>query len=195
MVRVETMPYSHVFDPAHIAVLESEDRKIWQNPEEILNAAEIRPEWIAADLGCGSGYFTTILARQVKKVYGIDVQREMLDFLEEKIRRLKIKNIELLLSRANEIPLNSKSVDLLISVNTLHEFDDRDKMIREMQRVVKPLGRLLIVDFQKKETDFGPPVSIRISRVQAVKSFLKSGFTLLKQRDLAYHYLLVFTND
>lgn len=192
---IKTMPHSHVFDPGHIAVLESEDRKIWQNPEEILNTAEIRPKWIAADLGCGSGYFTIILARQVKKVYGIDVQEEMLDFLKEKIRRLKIKNIKLLLSKPNEIPLKNESVDFLISVNTLHEFDDRDKMIREMKRVIKLHGRLLIADFKRKETGFGPPVSIRISRVQAVKSFVKLGFTLLKQKGLTYHYLLVFTKD
>ena len=189
------MPHSHVFDPAHIAVLESEDRKIWQNPEEILKAAEIRPMWTAADLGCGSGYFTVILARQVKKVYAIDVQKEMLDFLEDKIRRLEISNVELLHSKASEIPLKNESVDFLISVNTLHEFDDRDKMIREMKRVIKPHGRLLIADFKRKETGFGPPVSIRISRIQAVKSFVKLGFTLLKQKDLTYHYLLVFTKD
>ena len=189
------MPHSHVFDPAHIAVLESENRKIWQNPEEILSAAEIKPQWTAADLGCGSGYFTTILARQVKKVYAIDVQKEMLDFLQDKIRRLKISNIELLLSKTNEIPLENQSVDFLISVNTLHEFDDRDKMIHEMNRVIKPQGRLLIVDFEKKETGFGPPVNIRISRIQAVKLLSRSSFVLVRQKDLAYHYLLVFTKD
>ncbi len=189
------MPHSHVFDSAHIAVLESEDRKIWQDPESILAAAEIDPEWTAADLGCGSGYFTTILAGQVKKVYAIDVQREMLDFLEDKMRTMRISNIELLLSKTDEIPLENRSVDFLMSVNTVHEFDDRGRMIHEMNRVIKPHGRLLIVDFQKKETGFGPPVGIRISKAQAVKSFLKAGFSLRVQRNLAYHYLLVFTKD
>lgn len=189
------MPHSHVFDPAHIAVLEDENRKIWQNPDEILSAAKIEPQWIAADLGCGSGYFTTILAKQVKKVYAIDVQREMLDYLEDKIKRLKISNIELLLSEADEIPLENQSVDLLISVNTLHEFDDRDKMIREIARVIKPHGKVLIVDFEKKETGFGPPVSIRISKAQAVKLLSMPGLILVGQKDLEYHYLLVFTKD
>lgn len=189
------MPHSHIFDPAHIAVLEDEDRKIWQNPDEILSAAKIEPQWIAGDLGCGSGYFTTILAKQVKKVYAIDVQREMLDYLEDKIKRLKISNIELLLSEADEIPLENQSVDLLISVNTLHEFDDRDKMIREITRVIKPHGKVLIVDFEKKETGFGPPVSIRISKVQAVKLLSMPGLILVGQKDLEYHYLLVFTKD
>lgn len=84
---------SHVFDLEHIAVLESEERKVWQNPDEVLGAVELKPHFIAADLGCGSGYFTVPLAHKVRKVYGIDVQREMLASLEEKIRRLRIRNI------------------------------------------------------------------------------------------------------
>jgi len=98
------MKRSHVFDPEHIAVLEAEDRKIWQNPEEILSAVEVKPDFVAADLGCGSGYFTIPLARKAMKVFGIDVQGEMLSFLEEKMRRLKIRNIVPLLSGEDAIP-------------------------------------------------------------------------------------------
>jgi len=185
----------HVFDPKHAAVLEAEDRRVWQNPEEVLNAVEIKPHFVAADLGCGSGFFTVPLARRVKKVYGIDVQKEMLGFLEDKIRRLKIRNIEPLLSKPDEIPLGDESVDLLISVNTLHEFGGREKMIKEMRRVVNKGGRLLIVDFKKEETGFGPPVRIRISKARAVKLFEEKGFSLLKTTELPYHYLLVFVKD
>ncbi|MCJ7721375.1 class I SAM-dependent methyltransferase, partial [Candidatus Bathyarchaeota archaeon] len=95
------MKESHVFHPKHIAVLESEDRKTWQNTEEILGVLELKPYYIVADLGCGSGYFAVPISREVKKVYGIDVQREMLDFFEQKIQRQKIGNIELLLSKDN----------------------------------------------------------------------------------------------
>jgi ubiquinone/menaquinone biosynthesis C-methylase UbiE len=189
------MRHSHVFDPEHISVLESEDRKIWQNPDEILKAVELKPHFVAADLGCGSGFFTVPLARKVKKVYGIDVQQEMLTFLEEKVKKLRIKNIEPLLSEPNKIPLEDESLDLLISINTLHEFDDREKIIKEMRRAIKKGGRLLIVDFKKEETGFGPPVKIRISQVRAVKLFEEKDFTLSKEKQLPYHYLLVFTKD
>jgi len=189
------MKESHVFDPQHIAVLESEDRKIWQNPEEILNAVELKPRFTAADLGCGSGFFTVPLSRRVKKVYGIDVQKEMLSFLEDKMKKLKIKNIVLLLSKPDEIPLENESVDLLISVNTLHEFDNKEKMIKEMERVVKKDGKLLIMDFKKEETGFGPPVKIRVSKNKAVKLFEQKGFALSKTKELEFHYLLVFTKD
>jgi ubiquinone/menaquinone biosynthesis C-methylase UbiE len=187
------MKQSHVFDPRNIDVLEMEDRKVWQNPDEILKMVEIKPDFVAADLGCGSGFFTTPLAKKVKKVYGIDVQKEMLQFLIQKIQKLKIKNIELRLSKENDIPLENESIDLLISVNTLHEFDDKEKMIEEIKRVLKSYGKALIVDFEKKKTNFGPPVSIRVSKKQAISFFEKRGFILSKAQDLFNHYLLVFS--
>ena len=78
------MPDNHVFDPKHIDVLESEDRKDRQNPEEIIQLLNLKPTDVVADLGCGSGYFAIPLSRKVKKVYGIDIQTEMLEYLEKK---------------------------------------------------------------------------------------------------------------
>jgi len=185
------MKPSHVFNPAHIAVLESEDRRVWQNPDEILSAVKFKPDWIAADFGCGSGYFTVLLAQKVKKVYAIDIQKEMLRFLEDKLRRHRINNIELRLSKPNEIPLEDEAVDFLMSVNTLHEFDDKTRTVMEMKRVVKHEGSLLIVDFKKQETGFGPPVKIRVAKEKAVRLFEDSGFAFSSTKDLPYHYVLV----
>jgi len=92
-------------------------------------------------------------------------------------------------------PLEDESVDLLISVNTLHEFGDKERMIKEMRRVVKVGGELLIVDFKREETGFGPPVKIRVSKDRAVKLFENLGFGFLREKELPYHYLLVFVKD
>lgn len=189
------MKASHLFNPKNIAVLEEEARRTWQNPEEILGAVEIRPAFVAADIGCGSGYFTVPLSQKIKKAYGIDIQKEMLAFLQQKIGKLKIKNIEPRLSRINEVPLGNEAVDLLISINTLHEFDDKERMIEEMQRVLKPGGKALIVDFKKEDTGFGPPVAIRVSKKQAVRLFERKGFSVLRTRNLPYHYLLVLSKE
>jgi ubiquinone/menaquinone biosynthesis C-methylase UbiE len=185
----------HTFDPAHIAVLESEDRRIWQNPEDILGAIKLEHNWVAVDFGCGSGYFTVPLARRVKKVYAIDIQKEMLSFVKDKTERLGIRNVELRLSRPNEIPLEDETVDFLLSVNTLHEFDDKLRTIEEMKRVVKHKGNLLIVDFKKQKTDFGPPVRIRVAEKKAISLFESYDFALLDTKDLPYHYILTFTKS
>jgi ubiquinone/menaquinone biosynthesis C-methylase UbiE len=189
------MNKTHVFDPKHVAVLEMEQRKLWENPEQILGLVEIRPDFVAADLGCGSGFFTLPLAEKVEKVYAIDMQKEMLEILEQKIRKRKIRNIELMLSEENEIPLENESVELLITVNTLHEFGDKERMIKEMHGVLKPKGKALIVDFKKESTGFGPPVSIRVSKEQAITFFEKNGFKTSKYMDLPFHYALVFSKQ
>jgi ubiquinone/menaquinone biosynthesis C-methylase UbiE len=189
------MKESHIFDLKHIGALESEDRKTWQNLEEIIGLLELKPSYVVADLGCGSGYFTVPISRKVKKVYGIDVQKEMLEFLEQKIREQKIVNIETLLSKENEVPLQNESVDLLVSVNTLHEFRDKEKMVTEIRRVLRPKGRAVIVDFKKEDSSVGPPVSIRVSEEQARLMFEKKALTALKTHDLKYHYLIVFRKE
>ena len=157
-----------------------------------MGVIEPNRNYIAADLGCGSGFFTIPLSRKVKKVYGIDVQKEMLVYLERKINSQKIENITLLLSKENEIPLENKSLNFLISANTLHEFSDKEKMIQEMHRVLIQEGKVVIVDFKKEETGFGPSVAIRLSKDQVKYLFEKNGFTVLKTKDLTYHYLIVF---
>jgi ubiquinone/menaquinone biosynthesis C-methylase UbiE len=189
------MNESHVFDPKHIDILESEDRKTWQNLEEIIGLLELKPSYVVADLGCGSGYFSVPISRKVKKVYGVDVQKEMLKFLEQKIQEQKIVNIKTLLSEENRIPLQNESVDLLLSVNTLHEFRDKEKMITEIRRVLRPKGQAVIVDFKKEDTDFGPPVSTRFSIEQAKLMFEKQALTALKTHDLKYHYMIIFRKE
>ena len=189
------MSESHIFDPKHICALESEDRKTWQNREEIIGLLELKPSYVVADLGCGSGYFSIPLSRKVKKVYGIDVQKEMLEFLEHKIQEQKIVNIESLLSKENRIPLKNESVNLLLSVNTLHEFRDKENMIAEIRRVLRPRGQAVIIDFKKEDSDVGPPVSIRVSKEQAKLMFKKQALKALRTHDLKYHYLIVFRKE
>ena len=185
------MGSSNLFDPKKKDVLDAVERKTWQNPEEILGVVETKPVFVAADIGSGSGFLALPLSKKVTKVYAVDVQLEMLKALEQKIRKLGIKNIEMLLAGQNEIPLESRSVDILLSVNTLHEFDDKRKMISEMARVLKEGGKAVISDWKKENTDFGPPTSIRVAKQQAIDMF-KEDFNPLKEENLQYHYLLTF---
>ena len=85
-------------------------------------------------------------------------------------------------------------VDFLISVNTLHEFENKDHMINEMRRVLKPDGKALICDFEKRDTGFGPPVLNRLSRNESTTLLENTGFKILQVHSLKYHYLIVLSN-
>ncbi|MCJ7613398.1 class I SAM-dependent methyltransferase, partial [Candidatus Bathyarchaeota archaeon] len=94
-------------------------------------------------------------------------------------------------SKDDKIPLEDESVDLLITVNTLHEFRDKDKIIGEMRRVLRDEGKAVVIDFKKEDTGFGPPVAIRVSKDQSRQLFEERGFTFVKSHELLYHYLIV----
>jgi SAM-dependent methyltransferase len=63
-------------------------------------------------------------------------------------------------------------------VNVLHEFEDRDRLVQELHRALKEGGRVSLVDFQKRQTSFGPPVDERID-IDDIESMF-SGFTALE---------------
>jgi ubiquinone/menaquinone biosynthesis C-methylase UbiE len=182
----------HIFDPKRIEILESEDRKTWQNRYEIIKKLDLQSNQIVADLGCGNGYFSIPISKQVRKVYSIDIQEEMIKALEKKLFEQNILNIDPLLSKESKIPLNDESIDLVLSINTLHEFQQKQKMVKEIRRILKPNKKVAIVDFKKKKNNFGPPISIRISKDQAISLFENISFFTLKIYNLKYHYMIIF---
>ncbi len=97
-----------------------------------------------------------------------------------------------MLSGKDEIPLENESVDLLITVDTLHEIPDKNKIIEEIRRVLRPKGQAVIVDFKKEGTGFGPPITIRVSQDQARHLFEEKGLTALKSHEVQHHYLIDF---
>ena len=105
------------------------------------------------DLGCGSGTFTTFVARIVGeqgKVYAIDIQPAMLKQLERKLSKADnqdLRNIELKQASAYELPFEDKSIDLVYMITVLPEIPDRGRALREISRVLKPGGILAVTEF------------------------------------------------
>ena len=185
--------HNHIFDPKNIEILESKERKLWQNPDKILEQLDLKASQTVADLGCGSGYFSVPISKKVKKVYAIDLQKEMLEHLEKKLLNQGIKNIITVLSSdGSKIPLPEQTIDTLLTVNTLHEFQNLDSMAEEIRRVIKQKGHAVIVDFKKAESDFGPPLAIRIPKQDAMALFENHGFETANTLELQHHYVLVF---
>lgn len=147
--------------------------------------------YIAADLGCGSGVFTIPLSKKVKRVYAIDVEPKMIEIVDQKIIKNKIINIATMLSLDNKIPLANDFLDLLLTINTLHEFNDLNRTLSEIYRILKPNGKVAVVDFKKKNEGFGPPQNIRISSHKARKLFIEKKFEVLKMKYFRFDYFLL----
>lgn len=128
------------------------------NPNEVLKQLKLKKEMVAADFGCGSGGWALPLAKELKegKVYAIDILEESLSALKAKIKLGKIFNIELIKSNVSETSkLMAESCDLVLMTNLLFECEDKKRVLEEGKRVLKKVGKILVVDW-KQTASLGP---------------------------------------
>lgn len=180
----------------YIQALEDPSRDAWQQPEKVISALGLKPGELVADLGAGPGYFTLRLARAVGpsgKVYGVDVSREMLDYLEKQARAKHLTNIQPVLALPHDPKLPAASVDLIFICDTLHHISERPTYYPLLMRALKPGGRLVNIDFHKRSLPVGPPVEMKIPKAEMIREAEFAGFHLVKQYDfLQYQYFVVF---
>jgi ubiquinone/menaquinone biosynthesis C-methylase UbiE len=175
--------------------LEDPDRLRWQRPARLVQSLGLRPGQTVAEIGAGSGYFVRRFARIVGprgRVYAVDVEPRMLPILIERLRRGGIKNVTPVLGRDDDPLLPARSCDLVLVVNTYHHFPGGPRYLRRLRRLLRPGGRLVNVDFHRRETPVGPPVERRVARETFLRDARRAGFRLVREATfLPYQYCLV----
>jgi predicted methyltransferase len=179
----------------YIAELSSPARDAWQKPDQVVGALGLKAGDTACDIGSGPGYFTLRLARAVGPsgfVYAIDVEARMLQALRERIERARVRNVAPVLAVADDPLLPPGACDVVLVVNTYHHFPNRAGYLMRLRQSLKPHGRLVNIDYQKRQTPTGPPLDHRVAREAFLTEAKTAGLSLTgEQSFLPYQYFLV----
>lgn len=168
------------------------------NPIEILNKLELRKSMVAADFGSGSGGWTIPLAKRLEQglVFAVDIQGEPLSALQGKAKFQKVANIKTIVADVEqEIPgIRASTCDLVLITDLLFQVDNKKAVFQEARRVLKPRGKVLVVEWQPNSS-LGPKDNK--PSPEAVKQIAsEAGFQLGKEFKAGdYHYGLVFVKQ
>jgi ubiquinone/menaquinone biosynthesis C-methylase UbiE len=141
--------------------LERPERAWEENPDQALDLLNLRKGQTVADVGAGVGYLTLRIARRVGptgKVYGVDVQKEMLERLKKNAAKAKLTNVETIQGTETDPMLPAGKVDLILMVDVYHELSQPQAMLQNIKKALSPDGRLALVEYRKED----PSIPIRV---------------------------------
>jgi len=165
------------------------------NKEIILKELNISPGQTIMDVGCGNGYMSKEFSRLVQqsgKVFALDRSKEAIAKLKKETMGTNIEPMEADIT--GKTPAGDKSVDLIYLSTVFHIFSKEqiDAFQKEVKRLLKPNSKLAIVEIQKENTPFGPPLNMRISPEELKEIIELEPISLIQAGQ--YFYMQLFEN-
>jgi ubiquinone/menaquinone biosynthesis C-methylase UbiE len=180
---------------AYIASMEEPGRAAWQRPDQVVSALDLEKGQTACDIGSGPGYFSLRLARAVApggRVYAVDVEAAMLEALRQRLEAGGVANVTPVLSLPGDPLIGDRLCDVVLIVNTYHHFPDPPAYLARLKRSLRPGGRIVNIDFEKRETPHGPPLARRVAREDFIAQARGAGLEVAAEPALLpYQYVVV----
>jgi len=186
---------AHVMSHFGIEWLERKEREMEENTSQLLKNLSVQPGSVIADIGAGSGYYSTLLSKLVGngKVYAVDVEPEMIAYLKDRIKREGYQNIIPILSTEQKVYLPPNSIDVMLLVDVYHEFSFPYEMTLSLLEALKPGAKLVLVEFRAEDPNVPIKSIHKMSEQQAVKEFKALGFLFEKNMgNLPWQHCLIF---
>lgn len=171
--------HDHKFDPARAERLNDPARLAALDPSVMWVAADVDDPSSIVDIGAGTGLFSVAFARLAPRatVYAADLSETMLSWMSEHLPDDVAGRVLPLKSEESSVPLSNGVADLVLMIALYHELDDPAASLAEAWRLLRPGGRLLIVDWKREEGDVpGPPLAIRVDARDIVAAVAAAGF-------------------
>jgi len=176
-----------------LSIFEDENRARNLQIDRVMDILKITEGKSVADLGAGSGWFTTRAAKRVGgkgKVFAIEINQEYINHINERARRENFTNIQTVLGTEDDPKLAANSVDAVLILKTYHEIGQPVKVLRNLRKALKKDALVGIIDKNGKGDDHG------IDKERVVEEAKRAGFVLKEEFDFTkadgMDYFLVF---
>ncbi len=178
-----------------IADYDNPNRAIWQKPELVISQLGDLSNKTVADIGAGTGYFAFRLATRAKKVIAIEIDRQLITFMDSVKTRLPEAlrpRFETRLSRHDDPLLAPAEADAVTIVNTIGYIEHRVDYLKKLRDGMATGGLLLIIDF-KKDLPVGPAEQFKVGLPALEAELRQAGFEPVREdvKSLDYQYILL----
>ncbi|WP_027187791.1 class I SAM-dependent methyltransferase [Desulfovibrio cuneatus] len=173
--------------------LESPVRLAELAPHICLDMLGLTPAKVFCDMGAGTGLFSFAASPRAAQVYSLELDADLLTYMQEKAAALGITNMHVVQGEENSLPLPAASCHAVLLCTVLHELEHPQQTLEQIRAVLRPGGTLGIIEFHKKATPVGPPEAVRVAEEDVKAQVQAAGFTLQHSRHLGENfYFLVF---
>ena len=187
---------SKVMGHPAIGWLERDEREREEAPSRAIEALDLQPNAVIADIGAGSGYHAFRIAPKVPlgSVIAVDIQQEMLDFVSKRAKELGITNVRPHLGAIDDLKLPPASLDAAWMVDSYHEFSHPQEMLASIFKAMKPGGRLFLLEFRAEDPRVPIKPLHKMTEAQAKLELESAGFRFVSNlRPLPWQHFLVFS--
>jgi SAM-dependent methyltransferase len=168
---------SHVMGHQGAEWLEREEPRREERTDPLIERLPVRPNSAVADIGSGTGLFSFAIAKRVPagKVLAVDIQPEMLPFIEEKKQGNRFTNVEPVLGTITDPNLPKNSVDLIFIVDAYHEFSHSRETGEAMFAALKPGSKIVLIEYRAEDAHVPIKRLHKMSEAQAKKEMAALG--------------------
>lgn len=186
---------AHVMGHQGADWLERPERAEEEKPDKMVDLLGLKKGDVVADIGSGTGYISWRMAQKVGstgKVYGVEIQQEMLDLMDANMKKRGVTNVFGILGTETDPKLPPASVDLVIMVDVYHEFSEPVEMMRNIVKGLKPGGRVAFVEYRAEDPTVPIKKVHKMSEAQVKKEAAAAGLDWEKTiPDLPRQHLII----
>jgi ubiquinone/menaquinone biosynthesis C-methylase UbiE len=169
-----------------VTTLEGHQRVAAQKIDAVLSLLSLKSGMVVADIGAGSGLFSRPLAKAVApagKVYAVDIQQDLLDYIHQRDQEENIHNIQTVLGEFGDPKLPARDVDMAFINDVLHHIQNRAAYLKALGSYTKANGRIAIIEFNKDDPDapHRNQPELQVGREEILQWMSDAGFELVDE--------------